>query len=83
MLVKTVHYLIYSQSITGHWELEEFLQLLLLPSISEPKHLFHLNASFRYVPIKDLLRIYDNLYGRKVITENVIVDCTYLQFLEM
>uniref|UniRef100_A0A8C2MUK0 Phosphatidylinositol-glycan-specific phospholipase D n=1 Tax=Cricetulus griseus TaxID=10029 RepID=A0A8C2MUK0_CRIGR len=36
-----------------------------------------------YVPIKDLLRIYDNLYGRKVITENVIVDCTYLQFLEM
>ncbi|ERE77282.1 phosphatidylinositol-glycan-specific phospholipase D-like protein [Cricetulus griseus] len=37
----------------------------------------------RYVPIKDLLRIYDNLYGRKVITENVIVDCTYLQFLEM
>uniref|UniRef100_A0A8C8TXD7 Phosphatidylinositol-glycan-specific phospholipase D n=1 Tax=Peromyscus maniculatus bairdii TaxID=230844 RepID=A0A8C8TXD7_PERMB len=36
-----------------------------------------------YVPIKDLLRIYDNLYGRKVIPENVIVDCTYLQFLEM
>uniref|UniRef100_Q8R2H5 Phosphatidylinositol-glycan-specific phospholipase D n=1 Tax=Rattus norvegicus TaxID=10116 RepID=PHLD_RAT len=36
-----------------------------------------------YVPIQDLLRIYDNLYGRKVITKNVIVDCTYLQFLEM
>ncbi|XP_055470460.1 phosphatidylinositol-glycan-specific phospholipase D isoform X1 [Psammomys obesus] len=36
-----------------------------------------------YVPIKDLLRIYDNLYGRQVITKNVIVDCTYLQFLEM
>lgn len=36
-----------------------------------------------YVPIKDLLGIYDQLYGRKVITKNVIVDCTYLQFLEM
>ncbi|XP_051025324.1 phosphatidylinositol-glycan-specific phospholipase D [Acomys russatus] len=36
-----------------------------------------------YVPIKDLLRIYDNLYGRQVITKDVIVDCTYLQFLEM
>ncbi|XP_017657154.1 phosphatidylinositol-glycan-specific phospholipase D isoform X2 [Nannospalax galili] len=36
-----------------------------------------------YVPIKDLLGIYDQLYGQKVITKNVIVDCTYLQFLEM
>nr|O70362.1 RecName: Full=Phosphatidylinositol-glycan-specific phospholipase D; Short=PI-G PLD; AltName: Full=Glycoprotein phospholipase D; AltName: Full=Glycosyl-phosphatidylinositol-specific phospholipase D; Short=GPI-PLD; Short=GPI-specific phospholipase D; Flags: Precursor [Mus musculus]AAC77799.1 glycosylphosphatidylinositol-specific phospholipase D precursor [Mus musculus] len=36
-----------------------------------------------YVPVRDLLRIYDNLYGRKVITKDVLVDCTYLQFLEM
>ncbi|XP_046308483.1 phosphatidylinositol-glycan-specific phospholipase D [Marmota monax] len=36
-----------------------------------------------YVPIKDLLGIYEKLYGREVITKNVIIDCTYLQFLEM
>ncbi|XP_045407845.1 phosphatidylinositol-glycan-specific phospholipase D [Lemur catta] len=36
-----------------------------------------------YVPVKDLLGIYDKLYGRKVITKNVIVDCSHLQFLEM
>nr|XP_044988285.1 phosphatidylinositol-glycan-specific phospholipase D isoform X2 [Jaculus jaculus] len=36
-----------------------------------------------YVPIKDLLGIYEKLYGRSVITKKVIVDCTYLQFLEM
>ncbi|XP_006888712.1 PREDICTED: phosphatidylinositol-glycan-specific phospholipase D [Elephantulus edwardii] len=36
-----------------------------------------------YVPTKDLLEIYERLYGQNVITKNVIVDCTYLQFLEM
>ncbi|XP_037700492.1 phosphatidylinositol-glycan-specific phospholipase D isoform X2 [Choloepus didactylus] len=36
-----------------------------------------------YVPVKDLLGIYKKLYGREVITKNVIVDCSYLQFLEM
>ncbi|XP_073733747.1 phosphatidylinositol-glycan-specific phospholipase D isoform X4 [Callorhinus ursinus] len=37
----------------------------------------------RYVPIEDLLEIYKKLYGREVITKNAIVDCSYLQFLEM
>nr|XP_034982301.1 phosphatidylinositol-glycan-specific phospholipase D isoform X2 [Zootoca vivipara] len=36
-----------------------------------------------YVPVKDLLSIYQELYGLKVITEDTIVDCTYLQFLEL
>ncbi|XP_054985447.1 phosphatidylinositol-glycan-specific phospholipase D isoform X2 [Sorex araneus] len=36
-----------------------------------------------YVPVKDLLEIYKQLYGREVITHNAIVDCSYLQFLEL
>ncbi|KAM5293790.1 phosphatidylinositol-glycan-specific phospholipase D isoform 3-T3 [Glossophaga mutica] len=36
-----------------------------------------------YVPVEDLLGIYKKLYGREAITRNAIVDCTYLQFLEM
>lgn len=40
-------------------------------------------AFLRYVPTEDLLEIYKKLYGREVITKNAIVDCSYLQFLEM
>ncbi|XP_043764326.1 phosphatidylinositol-glycan-specific phospholipase D isoform X3 [Cervus elaphus] len=36
-----------------------------------------------YVPVEDLLGIYKELYGQAVITKKAIVDCTYLQFLEM
>ncbi|KAB1261545.1 Phosphatidylinositol-glycan-specific phospholipase D [Camelus dromedarius] len=36
-----------------------------------------------YVPVEDLLEIYKKLYGREVITKKAIVDCSYLQFLEM
>ncbi|XP_042317562.1 phosphatidylinositol-glycan-specific phospholipase D isoform X2 [Sceloporus undulatus] len=36
-----------------------------------------------YVPVKDLLSIYKELYGQEVITEETIVDCTYLQFFEL
>lgn len=36
-----------------------------------------------YVPVKDLLGIYKKLYGRATITKNAIVECSYLQFLEM
>ncbi|XP_060630887.2 phosphatidylinositol-glycan-specific phospholipase D isoform X2 [Anolis sagrei] len=36
-----------------------------------------------YVPVKDLLSIYMELYGQEVITEETIVDCTYLQFIEL
>lgn len=38
---------------------------------------------FRYVPVKDLLAIYKEYYGQEVITEGTIIDCTYLQFLEL
>uniref|UniRef100_A0A8C4LKY8 Phosphatidylinositol-glycan-specific phospholipase D n=1 Tax=Equus asinus asinus TaxID=83772 RepID=A0A8C4LKY8_EQUAS len=41
------------------------------------------SAFLRYVPTEDLLEIYKKLYGREVITKNAIVDCSYLQFLEM
>uniref|UniRef100_A0A8C5WWV7 Phosphatidylinositol-glycan-specific phospholipase D n=1 Tax=Laticauda laticaudata TaxID=8630 RepID=A0A8C5WWV7_LATLA len=36
-----------------------------------------------YVPVKDLLSIYEDYYGKEVITENTIVDCTYLQLLDL
>uniref|UniRef100_A0A8D0GVE1 Phosphatidylinositol-glycan-specific phospholipase D n=1 Tax=Sphenodon punctatus TaxID=8508 RepID=A0A8D0GVE1_SPHPU len=36
-----------------------------------------------YVPVKDLLAIYEDYYGREVITEDTIIDCTYLMFLEL
>lgn len=45
--------------------------------------LFDANVFLRYVPVEDLLEIYKKLYGQSVITKNAIVDCSYLQFLEM
>ncbi|XP_069469728.1 phosphatidylinositol-glycan-specific phospholipase D [Ambystoma mexicanum] len=36
-----------------------------------------------YVPVTDLMNIYEVYYGRRAITEGAIIDCTYLQFLEM
>lgn len=48
-----------------------------------PQLLFYSNAFLRYVPVKDLLEIYTKLHGEAVITENAIVHCSYLQFLEM
>ncbi|XP_068951052.1 phosphatidylinositol-glycan-specific phospholipase D [Petaurus breviceps papuanus] len=36
-----------------------------------------------YVPVKDLMGIYKQLYGKNVITKNAIIDCSYLQFLEL
>ncbi|XP_054840693.1 phosphatidylinositol-glycan-specific phospholipase D isoform X2 [Eublepharis macularius] len=42
----------------------------------------YLNPSW-YVPVKDLLSIYEEFYGQKIITEDTIIECTYLQFLQM
>ncbi|XP_039181371.1 phosphatidylinositol-glycan-specific phospholipase D isoform X1 [Crotalus tigris] len=36
-----------------------------------------------YVPVKDLLSIYEDYYGKEVITQNTIVDCTYMQLLDL
>ncbi|XP_054421001.1 phosphatidylinositol-glycan-specific phospholipase D [Pteronotus mesoamericanus] len=36
-----------------------------------------------YVPVEDLLGIYKELYGQASISREAIVDCSYLQFLEM
>ncbi|XP_069074988.1 phosphatidylinositol-glycan-specific phospholipase D isoform X2 [Pleurodeles waltl] len=36
-----------------------------------------------YVPVADLMNIYQEFYGRRSITEGAIIDCTYLLFLEM
>ncbi|XP_015418993.1 PREDICTED: phosphatidylinositol-glycan-specific phospholipase D [Myotis davidii] len=44
---------------------------------------FNYLARHWYVPVEDLLGIYRELYGKDVITKHVIVECTYLQFLEM
>uniref|UniRef100_A0A8C0W7D0 Phosphatidylinositol-glycan-specific phospholipase D n=1 Tax=Castor canadensis TaxID=51338 RepID=A0A8C0W7D0_CASCN len=51
--------------------------------VSQFEFNFNYLARHWYVPIKDLLGIYEKLYGRNVINKNVIVDCTHLQFLEM
>ncbi|KAM6276224.1 phosphatidylinositol-glycan-specific phospholipase D isoform 2-T2 [Spheniscus humboldti] len=40
-------------------------------------------ASKWYVPVKDLAAIYKEFYGREIITESTITDCTYLLFLEL
>ncbi|XP_053914138.1 phosphatidylinositol-glycan-specific phospholipase D isoform X2 [Cuculus canorus] len=40
-------------------------------------------ASSWYVPAKDLAAIYKEFYGREIITESTITDCTYLLFLEL
>ncbi|XP_015270212.1 PREDICTED: phosphatidylinositol-glycan-specific phospholipase D [Gekko japonicus] len=34
-----------------------------------------------YVPVKDLMSIYEEFYGKEIITEDTIIECTYLQFL--
>ncbi|KAJ6664425.1 hypothetical protein lerEdw1_007082, partial [Lerista edwardsae] len=36
-----------------------------------------------YVPVKDLVSIYEEFYGKEVITEDTIVDCTYLLLLQL
>ncbi|KFP78261.1 Phosphatidylinositol-glycan-specific phospholipase D [Apaloderma vittatum] len=36
-----------------------------------------------YVPVKDLAAIYKDFYGREIITESTVTDCTYLLFLEL
>ncbi|XP_071592405.1 phosphatidylinositol-glycan-specific phospholipase D isoform X1 [Heliangelus exortis] len=42
----------------------------------------YLSSSW-YVPVKDLAAIYKEFYGKEVITESTITDCTYLLFLEL
>ncbi|XP_029446629.1 phosphatidylinositol-glycan-specific phospholipase D [Rhinatrema bivittatum] len=44
---------------------------------------FHYLAKEWYLPVQDLMKIYEEFYGRKVISESTIIDCTYMQFLEM
>ncbi|XP_012372128.1 phosphatidylinositol-glycan-specific phospholipase D [Octodon degus] len=51
--------------------------------VSQFEFNFNYLARRWYVPVKDLLGIYEKLYGRKVISADVIVDCSYLQFWEM
>ncbi|KAG8571514.1 hypothetical protein GDO81_011676 [Engystomops pustulosus] len=36
-----------------------------------------------YIPVKDLLNIYQELYNKTMITESVIIDCTYILFVEL
>ncbi|XP_031802639.1 phosphatidylinositol-glycan-specific phospholipase D isoform X1 [Sarcophilus harrisii] len=48
---------------------------------------FELNLNYLgrkwYIPVKDLMGIYKQLYGKEVITKKAIIDCSYLQFLEL
>ncbi|KAM4026807.1 phosphatidylinositol-glycan-specific phospholipase D [Anomaloglossus baeobatrachus] len=36
-----------------------------------------------YIPVKDLFHIYQELYNKTVITEDVITECTYILYLEL
>ncbi|KAM4705011.1 phosphatidylinositol-glycan-specific phospholipase D [Rhinophrynus dorsalis] len=36
-----------------------------------------------YIPVKDLVNIYKEFYGKTVIEESTITDCTYILFLQM
>uniref|UniRef100_A0A7M4E7K4 Phosphatidylinositol-glycan-specific phospholipase D n=1 Tax=Crocodylus porosus TaxID=8502 RepID=A0A7M4E7K4_CROPO len=36
-----------------------------------------------YIPVKDLIAIYQEYYGKEIVTEGTVIDCTYLQFLEL
>ncbi|KAF4798254.1 phosphatidylinositol-glycan-specific phospholipase D isoform X1 [Turdus rufiventris] len=40
-------------------------------------------ASSWYVPVKDLAAIYKEFYGKEIITESTIAECTYMLFLEL
>ncbi|XP_051655456.1 phosphatidylinositol-glycan-specific phospholipase D isoform X1 [Manacus candei] len=40
-------------------------------------------ASKWYVPVKDLAAIYKEFYGKEIITESTITDCTFLLYLEL
>ncbi|XP_027509853.1 phosphatidylinositol-glycan-specific phospholipase D isoform X2 [Corapipo altera] len=40
-------------------------------------------ASNWYVPVKDLAAIYKEFYGKEIITESTITDCTFLLYLEL
>ncbi|XP_077209130.1 phosphatidylinositol-glycan-specific phospholipase D [Paroedura picta] len=36
-----------------------------------------------YIPVKDLMSIYEEFYGQEIITEDTLIECTYLQYLEV
>ncbi|KAM8966945.1 phosphatidylinositol-glycan-specific phospholipase D [Pelodytes ibericus] len=36
-----------------------------------------------YIPVKDLVNIYEEFYGTAVIEERTIIDCTYILFVQM
>ncbi|XP_032545518.1 phosphatidylinositol-glycan-specific phospholipase D isoform X4 [Chiroxiphia lanceolata] len=42
-----------------------------------------LSLGKRYVPVKDLAAIYKEFYGKEIITESTITDCTFLLYLEL
>ncbi|XP_063779323.1 phosphatidylinositol-glycan-specific phospholipase D isoform X2 [Pseudophryne corroboree] len=44
---------------------------------------FHYLEPKWYIPVKDLANIYEEYYNGTVIEENVIIDCTYILFLQL
>ncbi|XP_075069248.1 phosphatidylinositol-glycan-specific phospholipase D isoform X2 [Mixophyes fleayi] len=44
---------------------------------------FHYLESKWYIPVKDLVNIYKELYNGTVIEESTIIDCTYILFLQL
>uniref|UniRef100_A0A8C3JER9 Phosphatidylinositol-glycan-specific phospholipase D n=1 Tax=Calidris pygmaea TaxID=425635 RepID=A0A8C3JER9_9CHAR len=50
-----------------------------LKAMGEVSYCYHRNCNL----VSDLAAIYKEFYGREVITESTITDCTYLLFLEL
>ncbi|KAF2980535.1 hypothetical protein EK904_006349 [Melospiza melodia maxima] len=51
--------------------------------VSQSELDFSYLASSWYVPVKDLAAIYKEFYGKEIITESTIAECTYLLFFEL
>ncbi|XP_017586207.1 PREDICTED: phosphatidylinositol-glycan-specific phospholipase D isoform X4 [Corvus brachyrhynchos] len=66
--------MMYLKTLTGH----HFSKQVLTTSEG-----IILSLGKRYVPVKDLAAIYKEFYGKEIITESTIAECTYLLFFEL
>uniref|UniRef100_A0A8C3TVN6 Phosphatidylinositol-glycan-specific phospholipase D n=1 Tax=Catharus ustulatus TaxID=91951 RepID=A0A8C3TVN6_CATUS len=66
--------------IFGHWAMWSFF--ILSSSGGDVVSQFELDFSYLasswYVPVKDLAAIYKEFYGKDIITESTIAECTYM-----
>uniref|UniRef100_A0A8C3TSQ3 Phosphatidylinositol-glycan-specific phospholipase D n=1 Tax=Catharus ustulatus TaxID=91951 RepID=A0A8C3TSQ3_CATUS len=72
-------------TVFGHWAMWSFF--ILSSSGGDVVSQFELDFSYLasswYVPVKDLAAIYKEFYGKDIITESTIAECTYMLFFEL